>query len=420
MATDVEIVDNFEMTNQKIEPCDILVVGGGIHGVGVAQAAAAAGYKVVLVEKSALAAGTSSKSSKLIHGGLRYLESAEIGLVRESLRERELLIKIAPDLVKRQQFYIPVYGSTKRGAWTIRAGLSMYAVLAGMGSSVRFRKVPRSEWGSLDGLSLDDLKTVFQYSDAQTDDRLLTTAVMRSAEELGARLLCPAEFLSASIESGECRAQLRIDGNEHQLNAKAIVNAAGPWANSVLERITPRQSPFPVDNVQGTHLELPGEVKQGGYYMEMPQDQRAVFVLPWKGRVMLGTTEHMFDGDPANVCPLEQETEYLLEGYRQFFPGRSTEVLDAWSGLRVLPKAQGKDGAAFKRSRETQLPTDRDSKPRLVSIFGGKLTGYRATALKVVEQFRATLPGSRAIADTSELRLSTPVETTASAKPSHG
>ena len=302
----------------------------------------------------------------------------------------------------------------------IRAGLSLYAILAGMGAGVRFRKVPRSEWGALDGLSLDDLKTVFQYSDAQTDDRLLTMAVMRSAEELGARLLCPAEFLSASIQSGGCHVKLQIDGSEQQLTAKAIVNAAGPWANAVLERITPTQSPFPVDNVQGTHLELPGEVRQGGYYMEMPQDQRAVFVLPWKGRTMLGTTEHMFDGDPATVSPLEQETEYLLEGYRQFFPGRSTEVLDAWSGLRVLPKAQGKDGGAFKRSRETQLPTDQKSKPRLVSIFGGKLTGYRATALKVVKKLRGTLPAATAVADTSELQLSPPAESAPSVTPSHG
>ena len=183
------------------------------------------------------------------------------------------------------------------------------------------------------------------------------------------------------------------------------MNAAGPWANRVLERITPDQSPFPVDNIQGSHLELPGEVTKGGYYMEMPQDQRAVFVLPWKGRTMLGTTEHLFDGDPANARPLEEEHEYLLKGYQQYFPGRSTEVLEAWTGLRVLPK---KEGAAFKRSRETQLPTDIKSTPRLLSIFGGKLTGYRATALKVVDKLRATLPDTKAIADTGELKLSLP------------
>ena len=148
-----------------------------------------------------------------------------------------------------------------------------------------------------------------------------------------------------------------------------------------------------VDNVQGTHLELPGRVELGCYYIEMPQDGRAVFVMPWKGRTMLGTTEHVYDGAPENVKPLDQEVDYLLEGYQRYFPEREREVLESWSGLRVLPAAEG---AAFKRSRETQLPVDNSQTPRLLSIFGGKLTGYRATALKVMKKLDATLPRSNA------------------------
>ena len=158
-----------------------------------------------------------------------------------------------------------------------------------------------------------------------------------------------------------------------------------------------------VDLVQGTHLELPGKVEQGCYYLEMPQDQRAVFVMPWKeDRTLLGTTEHVYEGDPGQVAPLPVETEYLLEGFQHYFPNRPTEVLHSWAGLRVLPAATG---AAFKRSRETQLPVDNKRQPRFLSICGGKLTGYRATALKVMKTLQPTLPSATAVADTAELPL---------------
>ena len=384
---------------------DVAVIGGGIHGVGVAQAAAAAGYKVILFEQKSLAYGTSSRSSKLIHGGLRYLESFEIGLVRESLRERELLIKLAPDLVHRQDFYIPIYDTTKRAAWMMRAGLSMYSILAGLGKSVRFESVPRKHWDDMDGITTEGLKKVFRYSDGQTDDALLTQAVMQSAESLGAELVCPASVNRIEIGEAECQIEFEHNQESRSIEALAIVNAAGPWANQVLETVMPKQKLMPVDNVQGTHLELPGTVERGCYYIEMPQDGRAVFVMPWKGRTLLGTTEHVYDGAPENVKPLDQEVDYLLEGYKRYFPQRKREVLHSWAGLRVLPAAEG---AAFKRSRETQLPVDNVQTPRLLSIFGGKLTGYRATALKVMKELEPTLPKVTRIADTAELTLSNP------------
>ncbi len=381
---------------------DVAVIGGGIHGVGVAQAAAAAGYSVVLFEQTELAIGTSSRSSKLIHGGLRYLESFEISLVHESLRERELLIKLAPDLVRRQDFFIPVYNTTKRGAWMMRAGLTMYSILAGLGKSVRFGSVRKSQWGDLDGIKTDGLKKVFRYTDGQTDDRLLTQSVMQSAKSLGAELACPASVTRIQIQDSGCEIEFNHQNSAHSIQANTIVNAAGPWANRILEMVTPTQKPMAVDLVQGAHLELPGQVSQGCYYIEMPQDQRAVFVMPWKDRTLLGTTEHVYEGDPGKVVPLPVETEYLLEGFRHYFPNRATEVLHSWAGLRVLPAATG---AAFKRSRETQLPVDNKKQPRFLSIFGGKLTGYRATALKVMKVLQPTLPSVKAVADTAELRL---------------
>ena len=381
---------------------DVAVIGGGIHGVGVAQAAAAAGYSVVLFEQKELAYGTSSRSSKLIHGGLRYLESFEVSLVRESLRERELLIELAPDLVRRQDFYIPVYNTTKRAAWMMRAGLTLYSILAGLGKSVRFESVAKSQWGNLDDIKTEGLKKVFRYTDGQTDDRLLTQSVMQSAQSLGAELACPATVTRIDIQDGGCEIEFTHNDAPQTIKALTVVNAAGPWANRILETVTPTQKPMAVDLVQGAHLELPGQVQKGCYYIEMPQDGRAVFVMPWKDRTLLGTTEHVYEGDPGQVSVLPVETEYLLEGYQQYFPSRETEVLHSWAGLRVLPAATG---AAFKRSRETQLPVDNQKQPRFLSIFGGKLTGYRATALKVMKTLQPTLPSVKAVADTAELRL---------------
>ena len=380
----------------------MLVIGGGIHGAGVAQAAAAGGYRVLVLEKSGLAAGTSSKSSKLIHGGLRYLESREFSLVRESLRERELLLRLAPGLVRRQKFFVPVYRHTSRRRWWIASGLALYAVLAGGRSYSRFRHLDRGEWESLDGLCTTGLQAVLQYWDAQTDDARLTRAVMRSAEALGAEVLCPASLVAAELVPGGVQFSYKQNGVERAGTAVTVVNAAGPWASDVLGRFSPVQKPLAVENVLGAHVELPGEVRQGCYYLEVPSDRRAVFVMPWKGHTLLGTTESIYTGDPDQVAPRELEVDYLLDVYRQYFPDRQIRVLNCWAGLRVLPAVTGE---AFKRSRETQLPVDSVTRPRLLTIFGGKLTGYRATAEKVMNLLSRALPDRTPIASTRELPL---------------
>lgn len=386
---------------------DVIVIGGGIHGVGVAQAAAAAGYQVVLLEKTRLADGTSSRSSKLIHGGLRYLETGQFRLVYESLHERELLLKLAPDLVRRQPFYIPVYPHTKRRPWALRIGLSLYTLLAGGRAGTRFRKVPHGEWQSLDGLLTSSLQSVYQYWDAQTDDRSLTRAVMRSAETLGAICCEHAELRRGEIQSSGCRVWFEWKDREYSLESSVIVNAAGPWINQVLARLTPSMRPAALELVEGTHLELPGTVSRGCYYVEAPQDGRAVFVMPWRDRTLLGTTERPYHDDPDQVQPTHQETDYLLSVYKHYFPDRSRDVLDAWAGLRVLPPSQG---TAFRRSRETRLLTDNEAHPRLLSIVGGKLTAYRATAERVVRQLQRTLPPRLRQARTHELMLTETLE----------
>ncbi len=390
---------------------DVVVVGGGINGAGVAQAVAAAGHSVIVLERHALAAGTSSKSSKLVHGGLRYLESYQFGLVRESLRERALLLKLAPDLVQLQEFCIPLYKESRRSPALIRAGLSLYYLLSRMDSRARFASLPRRQWGALDGLRTDGLRAVFRYTDARTDDALLTEAVMRSAESLGAELVCPARFCGADLHADGCEIHYRVGDWQRTCKATVLVNAAGPWAAETVGMIKPLPPAVPVELVQGTHIELSAKATNFSrnyfYYVESPRDGRAVFVMPRGDRLIVGTTETRYRGNPDQVRPLAAEETYLLGVLRHYFPalgelGRE-QLLGSWAGLRVLP---GGEGHAFHRSRETILQSDRALQPRVVTIYGGKLTTYRTTAARVLQQIAPSLPARAAKASTQELPLS--------------
>ncbi len=388
------------------ERFDIVVVGGGIHGAGVAQAAAAGGYSVLVLEQEALASGTSSRSSKLIHGGLRYLETAQFSLVRECLRERALLLRLAPELVKLHPFHIPVYPETTRGPWQLRLGLSLYSLLAGLTPDSRFRSIPASQWDNADGLETRNLNQVFQYQDAQTDDAALTRAVMRSAQSLGARLAMPATFTGAQIRDHGCDVRYRLGGEDRQCSCRVLVNAAGPWVNRVLDAIAPAPPRLDVELVQGTHIVLEGTLSRGFYYLEAPRDRRAVFAMPWHGRILVGTTEQVFEGDPATVAPSEEEILYLLETFAHYFPAcrrlAPQDILEAFAGLRVLPADTDQP---FRRSRDTILHTDLPAQPSVLTIYGGKLTAYRATAEKAIERLRDSLPPRDRVADTRELTL---------------
>jgi glycerol-3-phosphate dehydrogenase len=386
----------------EIDDVDVLVIGGGIAGTGVLQAAAAAGHSALLVEEREPAFGTSSRSSKLIHGGLRYLETMQLALVRESLREREILLRIAPHLVKLVPFFIPVYDDTTRPPWKIRAGLSMYAALGGLNRDAVFKRLPKSEWSSLDGLETRGLRAVFRYSDGQTDDAALVRAVLASARALGARITCPARFVHARrIDDGYVA---RIDeiGREYEVRCRALVNAAGPWIAEVQKRIEPRPMTLDVELVAGTHIELSTTLERGIYYCEAPSDRRAVFLMPWKNHMLVGTTETPYRGDPARVAPLQSEIDYLLATLARYMPARRCELLASSAGLRVLPKTLA---SAFSRPREVTLTVDDERAPHFVAIWGGKLTGYRATADKVLGLLRATLPTRERVADTTTLKL---------------
>ncbi len=383
------------------ESWDVVVIGGGINGAGVAQAAAAAGYSTLLLERNPQPGReTSSRSSKLIHGGLRYLESLELSLVHESLRERELLLKLAPDLVHRQTFNIPVYRDTSRSQWELFAGLSLYALLAGP-LRHRFRRLNKKEAQSIPGIRKKGLRAVFQYEDAQTDDAQLTRAVLDSAVSLGAEVRYSAEMSRAQVGTDGVEIGYRIGGREQVLKAVVLVNAAGPWVAEVNRRIRPTPAMPEIDLVQGAHLVLDEAVDQA-WYLESPTDGRAVFLLPWKGRALLGTTETLFRGDPSQVHCLDEEREYLLQVQAHYFPRRSDRVIGDMAGLRVLPR-QGEN--LFRRSREILLTVDDRHRPRVVGMVGGKLTVYRRTAEKVIELLKATLSSRTKKAATDKLQL---------------
>lgn len=382
---------------------DIAVIGGGIHGAGVAQAAAAAGYTVVVLEQKSIAGGTSSRSSKLIHGGLRYLANGQLRLVRECLRERALLLKLAPDLVQLMPFYIPVYPTTRRRPWALALGLSLYGVLAGCAPGAGFCRVPRQNWSTLDGLVTTGLQAVFQYWDAQTDDARLTRAVMHSAQQLGADVQWPAQLIAAQRHEEGWHLDYRQGTATHSLHAATLVNAAGPWVNEVMHCLTPTPTTVAVDLVQGTHLVLDAPRRAGIYYVEAPQDGRAVFVMPWRGKTLLGTTETLFSGAPEAVRVLPAERDYLLTVAAHYFPALvAAREIESFAGLRVLPRGAT---AAHARPRETVLQRTPTTRPHLITIYGGKLTAYRATAARVIAALQNTLPPRSRCADTATLPL---------------
>jgi glycerol-3-phosphate dehydrogenase len=377
---------------------DVVVIGAGIQGAGVAQAAAAAGYRVRVLEQTAIAAATSCRSSKLIHGGLRYLESHQYALVHKTLRERDRLLRLAPHLVQLVPFYIPVYPDTSRRPLHFWLGLLLYALLGGLRRSTRFHTLSRSHRQRLP-IRKDRLQSVFQYQDGQTDDVALTRAVMHSAQALGAELICPALFSSAEAKTQGVHVAYQTANRIQRIYSRVLVNASGPWVNHVLGNITPSVAGLAMELVQGTHIVLDNPAPAGVYYVEAPQDQRAVFVMPWHGKTLVGTTETVFKGDPARVAPQPAEIEYLRAVFRHYFPALSDQVTDSFAGLRVLPKLPGSLTA---RPRDTQLHPEPE---RVLSLYGGKLTGYRATAEEVMQKLQPYLPPVQRKADTRSLRL---------------
>ena len=386
---------------------DLLVIGGGINGAGIAQCAAAAGFSVLLLEQGTIAGQTSANSSKLIHGGLRYLESGQLPLVRKSLAERRALLKLAPSLVKPIPFYIPVYENSRRSPWAIRAGLSLYSMLSDFDALGQFKSVPSVHWSKIKGLQLQGLKALYQYWDAQTDDKLLTEAVVKNARALGAHVIEHAKCTAIEHLQGKCKVQYQLAGERQEIDALAVVNAAGPWVNDVLDRVLPPIKKEPIEWVQGSHLLLDIPAHDGILYLESCYDKRVIFVMPWNGQTLIGTTETVLEILAGKPSITAQETDYLLGIYLHYFnqfgdiETLKTKVIDSFCGVRVLPKQTGN---AFDRPRDT-LQQSQTSHPNLLSLYGGKLTTYRTTAVEVLDWVEQLIGERQTLADFDSLSL---------------
>ncbi len=367
---------------------DLLVVGGGINGTGIARDAAGRGLSVMLVEKADLAAHTSSASSKLVHGGLRYLEQFELKLVRESLAERERLLRAAPHIVRPLEFLLPL-GEGSRPAWMIRAGLFLYDHVGGR------TVLPGSRAIALDsdarGLR-PGMRKAFAYWDCEVQDARLVVLNAIDASERGATINTRTELVEASHERGAWSARLRSANGERTVRARALVNAAGPWAAQLLNRVEGASPRRRVRLVKGSHIVLPRLYSGDHAFILQNPDRRVVFAIPFEDRfTLVGTTDVEWTGDLGRPQIGEAEVDYLLATVeRKLVRGASrSDVVWTYSGVRTLVDDGTRDPS--KVTRDYVLDLDPRGAP-LLSAFGGKLTTYRRLAESAVNRLAPSLP----------------------------
>ena len=391
---------------------DVVVIGGGITGAGIARDAALRGLSVALVEADDWASGTSSRSSRLVHGGVRYLEHGHLHLVFESSRERRALLALAPHLVRPLHFTWPVYRGARVPRWKLVAGLFLYDALA------LFRNVGNHRALGAAGvlaaepsLRREGLVGGAQYWDAATDDARLTLATVVGAREAGAVTLNHA-LVEGIVRQGAratgVRLRDRLTGRELAIAARVVVNAAGPWSDEV-RRLDEPASTSAVRGTKGVHILVPRERvgNRAALTLVAPADGRVMFTLPAGEFAMIGTTDTQTDEHPADVRASRADVAYLLDAANHFFPGArlaSADVTSAWAGIRPLASGgwsgrgtgAGTDAAAS-ASREHAIAT---SASGVISITGGKLTTYRAMAAEVVDAVQAALGVARTDAGT--------------------
>ena len=359
---------------------DLLVIGGGINGAAIARDAAMRGAKVLLVEKDDLAAHTSSASSKLIHGGLRYLEYYEFRLVREALREREVMLRTAPHIVRPLRFVLP-HCPALRPHWLIRSGLLLYDLFSIRGGLPRSRRVGRRDRALLEPLK--DKRRVLSYWDAWVDDSRLTVLNAVAAAEQGAEIAVRTEFLSARRDGEVWRAEL---SGGRSVAAAAIVNAAGPWVAEVLGGRLGETSDSRVRLVKGSHIVVPALWHGDQAYILQQADGRVVFALPFQGDfTLIGTTDIPVEG-PREAAIDADEIRYLCEAVGRYFVREvaPADVVWSYSGVRALFD----DGRAEAKAvtRDYHLELDADPGPKLLSVFGGKITTARALAQEALDR----------------------------------
>jgi len=378
---------------------DLLIIGGGINGAGIARDAAGRGLRVLLVEKGDLAGATSSWSSKLIHGGLRYLEQYAFRLVAEALAEREVLLRIAGHLVWPAQFVMP-HVRELRPRWMIRAGLFLYDHLARRdalpGSTAVRLDAPPYNAGLKPGLVHG-----FRYADCRVDDARLVIANARSARALGASVAPRTELLRAERRNGRWQARLRdAQGAERTIEARAVVNAAGPWVKSVLNDRLGQPSDEAVRLIQGSHIVLPRLYEGEHAFILQNDDRRVVFMIPFEERfTLVGTTDVALEGDVAKPHASDAEVTYLCRAVNRYLatPARAEDVVWRFAGVRPLYDDGTQDPSAV--TRDYVLRVDAAEDPRapvpVLSIYGGKITTYRRLAEHALEALAGHFPAMR-------------------------
>ncbi|MDB4910459.1 MAG: glpD [Gemmatimonadetes bacterium] len=387
---------------------DLLVIGGGITGAGVARDAAMRGLSVALVEASDFASGTSSRSSRLIHGGVRYLEHGQLHLVFEASRERRILASIAPHLVRPLQFMWPVYEKARIRLWKLRAGLFLYDALALGRNLGRHRTLTTHVVTALEpDLRHMGLVGGASYFDAATDDIRLTIATVLSAREAGAVVANHTSVHDLLMTSdGVCGARavdLRT-GVDIEIRARVVVNAAGPWSDAIVRMAEP-QARRAVRGTKGVHVAVPHERirNNGALTLLSPIDGRVMFVIPTGAFSIIGTTDTDYDGRPERVRATTADVTYLLRSANAFFPGAHltpSDVVAAWAGIRPLVAFGDKDPDAASREHAISWTV-----PGLLSVTGGKLTTYRAMAVDVMDTVARRLRVGHRRAATHRKRL---------------
>lgn len=371
---------------------DLIVIGAGINGAGIARDAAARGLRVALVEKEDIGSGTSSWSGRLIHGGLRYLEQGDVALVRESLRERELLFRLAPHLVKPVPLMMPFYRHNSRSSWMIRLGMITYDVLSFDKSTVNHRTLSREQ-------------TIERFPNINTDG-LLGAAIFMDGQVVWSERLCVEVALAAHSDGARIYTHAKVDGflesegavtgilftdvltgERHALKARIVVNAAGPWVDAVLDGPKTGEKRR-IGGAKGSHLivdPFPGAPSDVVYY-ESRSDGRLVLIIPWGERYLIGTTDKKFDADPDTAMADTSEVEYLLGEVNSLIPeaGLTQEhILYTYSGVRPLPYVPEK--SEWKVPRSHVIHDHAPQRRGLLSIIGGKLTTYRSLAEETVD-----------------------------------
>jgi glycerol-3-phosphate dehydrogenase len=375
---------------------DLLIIGGGINGAGIARDAAGRGLAVLLCEQGDLGGATSSASSKLIHGGLRYLENYAFRLVREALTEREVLLNSAPHLISPLNFILP-RAPKMRPAWMLRMGLWLYDHLGGtdMFSSSRAVDLGDSEYGSA---LKPDFKNGFVYTDCRVDDARLVIANARGAQELGARILPRTRCISARRNGKYWQAILERGSESIEVKAKALINATGPWVHSLFDDVIQQKTKHKVRLVKGSHIVIPRPYHGDYAYLLQNQDGRVVLVIPFQEKfTLIGTTDISYQGDPAAVAASYSEIEYLCDAVNRYFKGKiyPSEVVWHYSGVRGLYDDGHPNPSDVSRDYRLIVETDDNGQLPLLTVYGGKITTYRKLAEAALKNLAAWLVAAK-------------------------